>query len=195
MLSMPRFAHTVSMPSSVAIVEIPEEETKERELIILSGVPCSGKSTLVKEMLEEDKEATVISRDDILMEYGKEKFGESDYSAIWDKLSSDDQKGINELLEKRIKDASENSNKVIIDMTMLTKKIRRDMIEKFPGFKVSIIGVVVPFRTILERNKKRYEETGKNIPLNVLQDMWMRLEFPSVAEHPNVMSANVIVQG
>jgi len=163
-----------------------------KELIILAGLPCAGKSTKVVELLAEG-EATVISRDDLLLEYGAEKYGLEGYSDIWAAMTQEDQEMVNKLLAQKISEAAVSADRVIIDMTMLSRDIRKGMMDNFPEFSVKITGFVVSFPTILERNQKRFEETGKSIPVEVLQNMWQRYELPSIEEDERVKEVEFVI--
>ena len=48
-------------------------------VIILVGVPLSGKSTLIKSLLIENSDISIISRDDILMSL----YDGNDYNLAW----------------------------------------------------------------------------------------------------------------
>ena len=164
-----------------------------KKLIILTGLPCSGKSTYIENLKKNGEEFEVVSRDGVLMEYGENKYGLKKYSDIWNKLTKEDQDEINQILNKRIEELSKKDGVVVVDMTMLTKSIRKNMMDSFDGFDAEIVSFVVSFPVILERNIKRSEETGKLIPEQVLRDMFARYELPSVEEDNRITKVEFLI--
>jgi len=164
-----------------------------KKLIILAGLPCSGKSTYIDNLKKNGEEFKVVSRDNMLIEYGKNKYGLKKYNDIWSNLTKEDQDEINKLLDKRIKELAEKDGVVVVDMTMLTKIVRKNMMDSFKGFDVEIVSFVVSFPVILERNIKRSEETGKLIPEQVLRDMFARYELPSEEEDSRVTKVEFLI--
>ncbi len=176
------------------IISLQKKERDERALILMCGVPNSGKSTLVEDMVAQNPEIEVISRDNILMEYGEEKFGGFSYSEIWSKLTRKNHARINEELTRRIVSVQLLDKHAIIDMTMLTPEVRAKMINDFGNeYVVGCFNVVASFPTILKRNKERNEKTGKNIPENVLRDMFLRYKIATVEENERIKVCNCII--
>ena len=89
-------------------------KTKSPFVIILSGIPMSGKSTWVRENYPD---TLAISRDELVMEVA----GTRDYNLAFKTV---DQKAVDKLLAKRITDAASQKVDVIIDMTNLSRKVR-----------------------------------------------------------------------
>jgi len=138
------------------------KRTKENKPIVyfMIGVPNSGKSTFAKKL-----KIDIISRDSILLEYGKEKYGLNIYSEIWKKLSDEDQKEIDKILNEKIKNIQNKKKDFIIDMTLLIVKRRRKMLNKIRNhYQIMYINVLTDYNTIMQRNKERYEKEGKLIP-------------------------------
>ena len=158
---------------------------------ILIGLPNSGKSTIARESF---KELSVVSRDDILMEYGREKFGDLTYSEIFCELTSQDHKKIDELFHQKIKDLQKEKKNFVIDATHLTKASRKRRLKYInDDYNVHYLNVVCGFDTILKRNRQRAKKEGKYIPEDVLRNMFQRYEPPSEKEDPRIKSVHFII--
>lgn len=132
-------------------------------VIILSGVPLSGKSTWVEKNYPG---VMVISRDNILMEISNTK----DYNKAYKESDSD---LVDKILNERIFLASKSGDNVIIDMVHASKKSRRRSLTNFSK-KYYKIGVSFPFLSkdeYIRRNNLRKEKENKFIPDDVLQNM------------------------
>lgn len=140
------------------------------QVIILVGPPLSGKDTYLKTIGFSNY--TVISRDDILMDFSKGK----NYS---DSFKTVDQNIVDRELNNKIQKAVENKDNVIINMTNLSKKGRKRHLIKFPNLDYEKIAIVFPKLSLdeyLRRNDKRNEEQDKFIPPSVIKDMVERWE-------------------
>ena len=169
-------------------------EGDERALVLMCGIPNAGKTTMVEEFVKDRDDIAVISRDSILMEYGKEKYGVKTYSEVWSKLTNKDQQTINKLLNNKIKRVQAQKKHVIVDMTMLTIMSRKSMIENFGhNYKVACVALVASWPVIISRNERRAALTGKSIPIPVLQDMWMRYKIPIEGENPRIEQVEVYI--
>ena len=136
-------------------------------ILILVGPPLSGKSVFCKNFIEDiDSEVEIISRDSIVLEV----YGSNDYDKAF---KSVDQKKVNDKLEKKLTDASENGDNVIVDMTNLTSKRRKHTLGYFGDEyqKVAVIFPPVDWNEIQRRNLKRQKEENKTIPEHVIKNM------------------------
>ncbi len=140
-----------------------------KRLTVLVGPSNSGKSTFRKSL---NTDAVIISRDDTLMNYGTFKWGDMDYSEIWEKLKPEDHKEIDKTIQKLFQDSLREGKSIIIDMTSMSKKSRRRWInpakqkDYFVDARVFIESPV----TLKERSKNNKE---KNIPEEVI-DMFIK---------------------
>lgn len=142
------------------------QDSYENEVIVLVGLPCSGKSTVREEYPNHE----VISRDDIIEEIGEG----SNYSEKWNSV---DQKEVDKLLIKRKKDLISQKKDVIIDMTNLTRKSRRKRLSMFPAsYKRKAIVCLTGLKEIKRRNEARRKE-GKFINWDVFERM-MKTTYP-----------------
>jgi len=151
---------------------------KSNSILLYVGLPCSGKSTYSKYFNGE-----IISRDDILIEYGKEKYNNGEFSKIFNMLTDEDQEKIDIEYRKRFVDATKTEKDILIDMTNLTKKSRRSKLNRVDeSFKKQIKMFIVPLHTLYERNKKRFAEEGKFIRDEVYLNMAKKFIVPTYDE-------------
>lgn len=150
------------------------ESIKEPFVIVLVGPPMSGKSTWIKENYPDTE---VISRDEILMEvYGSRNYGEAYKNA--------DQNKVDKVLKTRIAEYAKEGRNVILDMTNLSKKVRKRNLANY-GKKYTKIAVafpVLPMEEYKRRNEIRKVEENKNIPRFVLTNMIKIYVLPTLDE-------------
>lgn len=147
----------------------------DSNVIVMVGVPLSGKTTLIKELLEI-KDFDIISRDDIVMELG-------DGKNYQDAFKSVNQKEVDRLLKERISDLGKSDTNVIIDMTNLGSKRRKIHLSHFPDHvKIALVISPPKMEVLLERNDNRFKEEGKFIPKGVINDMLRNFKYPSKEE-------------
>ena len=136
---------------------------KEPFVIILIGPPLSGKTTWVKENFPTTE---VISRDDIVMEvYGSKNYTEA--------FKNVDQKEVDKILHERLIDANLQKKSVIVDMTHMASKRRRNNLNYFSDdyYKLGVIFPILSDEEYERRNKKRIEEENKDLPMHVIKSM------------------------
>jgi predicted kinase len=138
----------------------------EKTITVLTGLPRAGKSTYCKML----KNVTIISRDDILMQYAKE--GET-YSEVWKRLQDTDQKDIDKELQSRFNKAVKSGDNIVIDMTNTSKKSRRKWLANAKGYFKKCIVFPTGIKTCDSRNAP-----DKNIPKDVLESMSKRFVVP-----------------
>jgi predicted kinase len=155
-----------------------EYDENKPNCVIMVGIPNSGKSSY-----NLQNNYKVLSRDDILVEYGMDKYKMKKYSDIWAKLSDDDQKEIDRILQKKFRTHIQNQENFVIDMTNMNIKSRKKWIHNLKN-KYNIFAKVflTDFNIIKKRNNQRFEEEGKLIPETVLINMAKRLELPLFKE-------------
>ena len=145
--------------------------TKEKEVIILIGLPASGKSSWINGIKSSQLATFIVSRDDILVMNTSGR----NYSEKWQNA---DQNSIDKSLQTRFKEATTVSQ-VYIDMTHMSKKSRRKSLSHFDS---SYKKKAVVFLTDLQRNRlQNLNRHGKLIPEDVIQKM-MRSFYPPTLE-------------
>lgn len=153
----------------------------DKKLIMFVGTPNSGKSTL----REKFPEHTIISRDDYLSIFYTEEFGEHSlkYNEVYKKIHSDDKlkKKFDNVFNTYCSKISKNSNKVIIDLTMLSLSSRRKMLSKFPKFRASAYVILTDINSLIKREKER-RKIGKKIHTKVYKTFFKNFTIPTNEE-------------
>jgi predicted kinase len=100
------------------------------ELVMLCGIPTSGKSTYVKRLKKLDywKDAVVLSTDNYIEEYAK-RVGQT-YNEVFDDVIPD----ATRQLEIAFIEAKDKGKDIIFDQTNLSKKTRRKKLSKLPSY-------------------------------------------------------------
>lgn len=165
-----------------------EENKSEHPFIeLLCGVSHSGKSTFVKSMYGQRFKGIVLSRDDLVMKYGKGLT----YNECWNSLTKDLHRMIDDELEEKFDEAVELSVNIVMDLMNLTKRQRTRWLVDLPiKYKKRARVFEVPFHTILERNDLLLSK--KHIPNDRLRDMLNRFEIPTLGEFDEVIINNNI---
>lgn len=147
---------------------------KEPFVIILSGIPMSGKTTWIKENYPDTK---TISRDEIVMEV----YGSRNYN---DAFRNVDQKKVDKVLRDRLTQANLANENVIVDMTNLTAKTRAKNLSYFSNnfYKVSVAIPILDSSEYKRRNELRMINENKFIPYNVINSMITSYTLPKVDE-------------
>lgn len=147
------------------------------ELVMLCGIPTSGKSTYVKRLKKLDywKNAVVLSTDNYIEEYAK-RVGQT-YNEVFDDIIPDATRE----LELQLRDATQNGKDIIWDQTNLSVKARKKKLSKLPSYyHRGVVYFEVSLEEALERNKHR---EGKFIPESILKRMWHQFEVPTRNEN------------
>jgi predicted kinase len=146
------------------------------ELIMLCGIPTSGKSTYVQKLKKLDywKDAVVLSTDNYIEEYAK-RVGQT-YNEVFDDVIPDATRE----LELQLNMAKEKGKNIIWDQTNLSKKTRKNKLRKIPSsYARGVVYFEISLEEALERNKHR---EGKFIPESILKRMYHQLEIPTREE-------------
>ena len=136
-------------------------------LILTIGPPLVGKTTAIRKWVNNyDGEVTIISRDEIVLEH----YGSDDYSAAFKAVNQGE---VNKELKLRISNASFNEENVIIDMTNLSSKKRKQTLSKFGDnySKIAVIFEIMDRKEFSKRNLKRKEEENKFIGEGIITNM------------------------
>jgi predicted kinase len=148
-----------------------------KEIILLVGLPGSGKSTWVKKFILDNPDYIVVSTDDIIENYAK-SVGKT-YSEVFDEYMSNAEVEYNIKLATNLREGKS----IIVDRTNLYVKSRRKILSKVPKDyrKISII-----FNTHIDEIQKRLavreKSTGKIIPDYIFSSMTKGYQEPVLSE-------------
>lgn len=146
------------------------------ELVMLCGIPTSGKSTYVEKLKKLDywKDAVVLSTDNYIEEYAK-SVGQT-YNEVFDDIIPDATRE----LELQFNMAKDKGKDIIWDQTNLIAKTRKKKLSKLSShYSRGIVYFQVTLEEALERNKHR---EGKFIPESILKRMYHQFEVPTKEE-------------
>lgn len=133
------------------------------QIILLVGVPLSGKSTYIHS-LENKDDFVILSTDDIIQTLADRH--QSTYNAMWEKYIDWAWQEFN----IQFKEALKAKKNIIIDQTNLTCKSRRRKLTQVPKCytKVGIQFEIPSWEELYKRNEQRY---GKHMSYKVLKGM------------------------
>jgi predicted kinase len=136
---------------------------KEPFVIILIGPPLSGKSTWIRENFPTTE---VISRDETVMEV----YGSRNYTEAFNNV---DQKEVDRVLTQKFLDANVAKKNVIVDMTHMASKRRKQNLNYFSDdyYKLGVIFPILSDDEYVRRNQKRIEEENKDLPMRIVKSM------------------------
>ena len=132
-------------------------------LIILCGIPGSGKTTYSKNYIERNKNTVHLSSDAIR----KELYGDENIQGNPSDVFS--------LMQQRAIEALNNGQDVIYDSTAMTRKDRQGIISVCPRLaKIECHIIWAPIETCIERDATRNRTVGKD----VINKMLKRFQAP-----------------
>ena len=136
---------------------------KEPFVIILIGPPLSGKTTWIRENFPTTE---VISRDETVMEV----YGSRNYTEAFNNV---DQKEVDKVLTQKFLDANVAKKNVIVDMTHMASKRRKQNLNYFSNdyYKLGVIFPILSDDEYVRRNQKRIEEENKDLPMRIVKSM------------------------
>jgi predicted kinase len=146
------------------------------ELVMLVGIPCSGKSTYVNKLKKIPywENAVVLSTDAYIEKVAQEH--NTTYSEIFEDCIDEATRQL-ELAFIMAKDKGKN---IIYDQTNLSRKTRKKKLAKLPSlYARGVVYFEISLEEALRRNENR---EGKYIPKSVLKRMWHQLEVPTLEE-------------
>lgn len=148
------------------------------ELIMLCGIPCSGKSTWIlvgqTEGPDFPDDVVILSTDNYIQKEAEKK--NATYNQIFDDIIKDATKE----LELELRWATIKDKNIIWDQTNLTPKARRKKLNKIPSrYQKIAMWFDIELEEALKRNQKR---PGKVIPETVLRQMHSQFIPPTIDE-------------
>lgn len=132
-------------------------------LILLVGIPGSGKTTYAQTYIKEHLDTIHLSSDGIRKE-------------LWgDEATQGDNNEVFALMQKRAVEALNNGQNILYDATNITRKDRAYIISQCPKFaKIESHIIWAPIETCIERDATRKRTVGKE----VIDRMLKRFQAP-----------------
>ena len=132
-------------------------------LMLLVGIPGSGKSTYAHKYIKEHPDAICLSSDKIREELWGNEATQGDNNEVF------------HLMQCRAVEALNNGQSVIYDATNITRKDRAYIISQCPKFvKIKCYIIWAPIETCIERDASRARTVGKD----VIDRMLKRFQAP-----------------
>lgn len=144
-------------------------DNKKTALIIMSGVPSSGKSTWSKNFIQKNNNnVNYVSTDSIRAEIGS---GEGDQTVSAAAFG---------IARRRVSEALINGKSVIIDATSVNRKARRDWIKI--GKQNNAYIVVVAFEVARDELIRRDQQRERHVGEQIIDHFLNKYEKPSSDE-------------
>ena len=146
------------------------------EIVMLCGIPCSGKSTYVNKLLTYEywENSIILSTDNYIEEQAK-RLGMTYNEVFQDCIDEATRQ-----LEMSFVRAKEEGKRIIWDQTNLSIKTRKKKLTKVPSiYKRTVVWFQVDLEEALKRNETR---KGKFIPESILKRMYHQFEVPTLEE-------------
>lgn len=147
----------------------------KHKLFILVGLPASGKSTYIRDILSvEFPDAIVVSTDNHIEQYA------TSMNKTYNQVFSDYIKPATSLTLDDVEYAFENKKDVIWDQTNLTVDSRKKKLNMFPNYEKHCIVFETPVE--YEHDRRLQSRPGKNIPYHVIKSMKNSFQEPTKDE-------------
>eukprot|EP01083_Nonionella_stella_P298628 1013549_1 len=150
-----------------------------RELVMMVGMPASGKTTWAKKRMGEDplRRYDLLSTDEILNEMRVQNLRrKSNFKERFERLMSLASGAFNELL----KIAPKKNRNFILDQTNVFPRARAKKLRGFQGFR-KIAWVVVPsIQEAESRTAKEFRQSSKEVPEDVVANMGSNFTLPEI---------------
>ena len=141
-------------------------------VIITVGAPGSGKSTWVEKYKTTHADTTFLSSDALRAVFGKNENDQTVSGRVFEHMENE----VDRLLRE--------GKDVCIDATNMHRKARKLWITlaKQHGVKLTAYVFIVNRDILIERNQKRGETGGRNVPVDVIDRMLTNYVEPSKEE-------------
>lgn len=140
------------------------------QIIVLVGIPGSGKSTIARYIAANIPECVIVESDAIRF-------------SLWNKPthSTHENAMVFDIVKQRINDCLDKGKVALVDATSVSKRTRKDYlhIAKKRGVRVDAVFVDISLDTCLGRNKGRGKRT---VPEYAIRAAYDRLNPPTTEE-------------
>lgn len=146
-------------------------------ILLLMGLPASGKTTIVKEIFGEDYYNEHVVSTDKFIEDKAEKLSLV-YSDVFEDYISQASK---EMYSKRQQLLNEGKN-IIWDQTNLGRRKRKKAFRVNDNYKKILLFVDIDEKNREQQSRVRYDKTSKLIPYHIIEEMKNNLVKPTEEE-------------
>ena len=145
-------------------------------LYITVGLPGSGKSTYVKNFIK-DKDIEYLSSDSLRAVYGKSEEDQTVTPLVFGHI------------KRKVDEFLKDGKNVLVDATSVNRKERSDYINTAKKYGAKVVAIVFKMdrQGLIDRNKKRGEQGGREVPTFVIDKMLAKFEEPSYSEGIDVI--------
>ena len=145
-------------------------------LYIAVGLPGSGKSTYSKNFIK-DKNIEYLSSDELRAKFGS---GETDQTCT---------NQVFVYIKRKVDEFLKDGKNVLVDATSVNRKERIDYINTAKKYGAKVVAIVFKMdrQRLIDRNKKRGEQGGREVPIFVIDKMLNKFEEPSYGEGIDIM--------
>jgi len=145
-------------------------------IYIAVGLPGSGKSTYAKNFIK-GKDIEYLSSDELRAVYGKDQSDQSVTSIVFGHI------------KRKVDEFLKDGKNVLVDATSINRKERSDYIKTAKKYGAKVVAIVFKMdrQGLIDRNKKRGEQGGREVPTFVIDKMLAKFEEPSYDEGIDVM--------
>lgn len=148
-------------------------------IFVLVGLPGTGKSTLISNLLLDYDPVFVYSTDNYIQDLADSQ------DKTYNDLFASNIKEATAFMDEQLLSAIKEKKEVIWDQTNLRIKKRRSIISKFPSSWRKECYVIVPpldNSEVSVWNKRLLSREGKTIPQYVIDSMQSSFEYPTRTE-------------
>lgn len=148
-------------------------------IIILIGLPGSGKSTWRNDFIEENQDYKIFSTDDMLEDLAKSL--NKTYNEVFDFTLM---KSLEKTMFKQFEESISKKENIIVDRTNMNFKSRKRFLSLVPDDYIKIAHVFMIDDE--ELGKRLLQRPGKNIPNDVICSMKSAFQMPTLEEFDHV---------
>lgn len=145
-------------------------------IYIAVGLPGSGKSTYAKNFIK-DKDIEYLSSDELRAVFGKSEEDQTVTPLVFGHI------------KRKVDEYLKSGKNVLVDATSVNRKERSDYIKTAKKYGAKVVAIVFKMdrQGLIDRNKKRGEQGGREVPTFIIDKMLAKFEEPSYSEGIDVM--------
>jgi len=155
-----------------------EEKKDNPKAYIMVGLPGSGKTTQINNILKNNSDIEILSIDEEIMKLNKYSYT---YDGAW---SVKRQKVASNNIFNKMKDKINKKESFIIDATHISEKIRRRKLNAIPNNYEKIACLELAGKGFIENVMENRED--KKVDMNIILDMVKDFSYPSLLEFDRI---------